>query len=234
MELTNYIFENYRLNHNSSYLMLHANTNYQVHPSVITEADEHVLNAFNNKIEAVKLPSFADEFYSGGYIFIKDNGKAYDHWMQLGDNLTLREGWSSHKSLDPQHSYNSPLVGEMLFGTTELNGEKGSWVQLEAYSTNLTEWPHHMLTFGIHVITGQNVGPFGTSDYTEKKPLIISDILDISDSDDDILLNVMMDTAEDNQIISTDVELATVDFSTIYAPQPILQEIDCDIDLVAY
>lgn len=116
---------------------------------------------------------FYHEFFNGAYIFIPDDGQMHQALNIIDANLKERKTFSSHFSLDPQYSFQGELVKECLFGTNKINEQKGSWLQLEAYGTNLLQLPAHLYSYLKYVFTGYNQGPHGISLYTEKNPLMI-------------------------------------------------------------
>ncbi|MBN9286906.1 MAG: hypothetical protein BGO43_04875 [Gammaproteobacteria bacterium 39-13] len=125
--------------------------------------------------ETAQRDYFYKEFFSGAYVFIPDNGQAYQAFAASDPNsLTNRDYSSSHYSLNTQYSSQGSLVGECLFGTTTLDGHAGTWVQLEAYSSNLLQVPAHLASYISYIFTGYNHGPHGYSEYTEKSPLILN------------------------------------------------------------
>lgn len=116
---------------------------------------------------------FFTELLNGAYVFIPDNGDSYHSFKQLETDLINRDNSSSHASIDTQYAVRSQVLGECLFGTREMDSQKGSWIQLEAYHTSLTHLPAHLYTYAVYVITGDNSGPMGKSKFTEHKPLVV-------------------------------------------------------------
>lgn len=125
--------------------------------------------------EEIERNLFFKEFLNGAYVFIPDQGASYQTFQQIEQtNLINRDRSSSHESLDTQYAFRSNILGECLFGTRELESEKGSWIQLEAYHTNYSQMPAHLITYAWYVIMGENSGPMGTSMYTEATPYILT------------------------------------------------------------
>ncbi|MGE3319895.1 MAG: hypothetical protein AB7I18_11435 [Candidatus Berkiella sp.] len=116
---------------------------------------------------------FFTEILNGAYVFIPDNGDSYHSFRQLETELINRDYSSSHVSIDTQYAVRSQVLGECLFGTREMDSNKGSWIQLEAYHTSLTHLPAHLYTYAVYVVTGENSGPMGNSSFTESKPLVV-------------------------------------------------------------
>lgn len=124
--------------------------------------------------EETQRSQFFKEFLNGAYVFIPDEGASYQVLQQIEQsNLINRDRSSSHDSIDTQYAFRSDILGECLFGTREIDSAKGSWLQLEAYHTNYTQMPAHLMTYAWYVITGENSGPMGTSAFTEAKPYIL-------------------------------------------------------------
>lgn len=117
---------------------------------------------------------FFTELLNGAYVFIPDNGESYLSFSKLETELINRDYSSSHASIDTQYAVRSQVLGECLFGTREIDSQKGSWIQLEAYHTSLTHLPAHLYTYAVYVMTGDNSGPMGNSSFTEHKPLVVS------------------------------------------------------------
>ncbi len=125
--------------------------------------------------EEIERHLFFREFLNGAYVFIPDDGASYQTFQQIEQaNLINRDRTSSHESIDTQYAFRSNILGECLFGTREIDSEKGSWIQLEAYHTNYTQIPAHLITYAWYVIMGENSGPMGTSPYTEATPYILT------------------------------------------------------------
>ncbi|MCS5711269.1 hypothetical protein [Candidatus Berkiella aquae] len=155
---------------------------YQLTATCLSTQDAALLSyidsiAPNNE---VARHQFFKEFLNGAYVFIPDKGQSYDTFSNLAqDHLINRDNSSSHASLDTQYAFRSNVLGECLFGTHEINSQKGSWIQLEAYHTNYAQLPAHMMTYAWYVMTGENSGPMGTSAFTEAKPLILTHLLEV-------------------------------------------------------
>lgn len=130
-------------------------------------------------LEDTQRTQFFKEFVSGAYVFIPDNGNSYQTFAQIEQNeLINRNGSSSHHSIDNQFAFRSDVLGECLFGTREIDSQKGSWIQLEAYHTTLNQIPAHLYTYAWYVVMGENSGPMGTSTFTEAKPYVLDTTAD--------------------------------------------------------
>lgn len=223
-------------------LIKHAQEYFGISHHNITDNDKLVAQHILSNIHAQQFSTVAHEFYKGAYIFMADGGHAYEQWTHSSLTLTDRDGWSSHFSIDPQHSYNSTLFGEMLFGTCELNGEKGTWLQLEAYSTDWNYLPMHLYTYAYHKITGENVGPYGTSSFTEKNPLVLNDeqsihvlteqatdVLNIEDIIMDSSADVLNESAQGSLNAPDKVVMDALAESMIMMPTSIIMQDGIDI-----
>ena len=116
------------------------------------------------------------EFLKGGYLLIDDDGELYKHWHE---NLNeLRPRFSSHQSTDQQFGLKGDFVKEALFGTTftDASSNKQTWIQLERTSTGggLLNLIYHLLNYLQYKFSKKNIGPYGTSKFTEQKSVKIS------------------------------------------------------------
>ncbi len=126
-------------------------------------------------IDAAQRDYFYHELFHGAYVFIPDDGATYQLLTSYDQyNLVSRNYSSSHYSLEPQYGFRGYLVGECLFGTKIIDDEKGSWIQLEAYSTDLLSTPGHLFSYLNYLFTGYNQGPHGSSIHTECNPILIN------------------------------------------------------------
>jgi hypothetical protein len=127
-------------------------------------------------------PEQISEIFSGAHVRIRDNGMAYAQWLAFQKKQTRI---SSHPSETTQYSLQGQVVSEMLFGTVKEVNEFGeelfySWFQLERHPFNKN--PFNVVAHGIdylkYKITGKNQGPYGSSIYTDKNPIILDPIHD--------------------------------------------------------
>ncbi len=136
---------------------------------------------------------FFKEFLNGAYVFIPDNGESYDVFSNIEQAQLINRNYSSsHDSIDTQYAFRSKVLGECLFGTRELDSQKGTWIQLEAYHTSLTHLPAHLYTYAVYVVTGENSGPMGKSSFTEKMPYIVQNATDCLFEIETDLLNICL------------------------------------------
>lgn len=126
-------------------------------------------------VDPVQRDYFYNELFHGAYIFIPDDGATYQLLTSYDqNNLISRNYSSSHYSMEPQYGFRGSLVGECLFGTKIIDDEKGSWIQLEAYGTDLLSTPGHLISYINYLFTGYNQGPHGSSIHTECNPILLN------------------------------------------------------------
>jgi len=114
----------------------------------------------------------------GGHVLV-DDPDLYEAWRFPKSRERLS---SHHKSVDketyPDLGLKGPLVREKLHGRTKT----GTWVQLEKTPAamgdgfRLPTWNDvlHLCDFVVYKITKSNVGPWGLSKQTERRPLYLS------------------------------------------------------------
>ncbi len=116
-----------------------------------------------------------EEMLKGGHLKLEDNGSFYDELVERYlPNLHKR--FSSHHSIKQQYSISGPVIKEVLFGVSvDKEGKKTTWMQFERHHTrSIIEFIMHIYDYLVHKWTGQNIGPFGASEHTEKNnPLIL-------------------------------------------------------------
>lgn len=116
-----------------------------------------------------------EEILKGGHIKFEDDGLFYNELIEEF-NTNLRPRFSSHKSSQQQFSLSGPVIKEVLFGVTkDEQGKETTWMQFENNNTKtLISLILHLFDYIMHKLTGKNIGPYGTSNFTEKNPFIIS------------------------------------------------------------
>jgi len=115
----------------------------------------------------------------GGHVLVDDT-ELYERWRFP---KVTRERLSSHHKTVDKHTYpdlgmHGPLVREKLHGRTA----NGTWVQLEktpaAFGAGhrLPSWNDvlHLADFVVYRVTKRNVGPWGLSASTERRPMYLS------------------------------------------------------------
>ena len=115
----------------------------------------------------------------GGHVLV-DNVELYERWRF--PKVTRERLSSHHKTVDkqtyPDLGMHGPLVREKLHGRTA----NGTWVQLEktpaAFGAGhrLPSWNDvlHLADFVVYRVTKRNVGPWGLSASTERRPMYLS------------------------------------------------------------
>lgn len=108
------------------------------------------------------------EIFRGGYVRIIDKGARYDDWKTLPSASTR---YSSHDSEGDQYHIDGPLSHTILFGKFG----PWTWLQLENSTTHgLYNLAVHGIDFVKYKLSGENQGPYGTSNHSEKNaPLVI-------------------------------------------------------------
>ncbi|MCL9684864.1 hypothetical protein [Legionella maioricensis] len=118
-----------------------------------------------------------EEMLQGAYLKFEDNGSLYNELIAIF-HLNLRKRSSSHASCVQQYSFSGPVVKEILFGVSEnKTGTNTTWVQFEKHNTNTPiNLILHLFDYVMHQWTGKNIGPYGSSNYTESNPLIVNTV----------------------------------------------------------
>jgi hypothetical protein len=115
----------------------------------------------------------------GGHVLI-DDPDLYERWRF--PKVTRQRLSSHHRTVDkrtyPDLGMHGPLVREKLHGRTA----NGTWVQLEKTPAvfgaghRLPTWNdvQHLADFVVYRLTKRNVGPWGLSAVTERRPMYLS------------------------------------------------------------
>jgi hypothetical protein len=115
----------------------------------------------------------------GGHVLV-DNPDLYERWRF--PKVTRTRLSSHHRTVDkvtyPDLGMHGPLVREKLHGRTAT----GTWVQLEktpaafGKTHKLPTWNDvlHLVDFIVYRMTKRNVGPWGLSAVTERRPMYLS------------------------------------------------------------
>ncbi len=118
------------------------------------------------------------EVLCGAHVLV-DDPELYDRWRfpQSRERLS-----SHHRTVDkrryPDIGLKGPLVREKLHGRTE----SGTWVQLEKTPAAMGPGIHvpsltdlkHLIDYIVYRFTKSNVGPWGLSKNTERRPMYLS------------------------------------------------------------
>ncbi|WP_189931105.1 hypothetical protein [Streptomyces sulfonofaciens] len=117
----------------------------------------------------------------GGHVLV-DDPQLYEDWRFAGQS---RPRLSSHhrdidKTLYPDIGMRGQVVREKLHGRTA----QGTWVQLEKTPAAFGERRlpglndvRHLMDYVVYRITRSNVGPWGLSRMTERRPMYLSPVL---------------------------------------------------------
>lgn len=112
--------------------------------------------------------------FKGGHLMLEDNGEIHRQMSAMKSRMD-RSKSSSHQSDSPQYSIQGHLFKEALAGTRTRHDKKYTWLQLEGHPVNsFTNLILHLLDFLKYKWYGKNVGPYGMSEFTERKPLILT------------------------------------------------------------
>jgi hypothetical protein len=115
----------------------------------------------------------------GGHVLV-DDPDLYERWKF--PKVTRQRLSSHHRTVDkqlyPDLGMHGPLVREKLHGRTA----NGTWMQLEktpaafGASHRLPTWNDvlHLVDFVVYRVTKRNVGPWGLSAVTERRPMYLS------------------------------------------------------------
>lgn len=121
--------------------------------------------------DIVKNVHFTKEQYKemlhGAYIIIHDKGKHYHKWKRKKhSNERISSHYSKHTQYESKLNPKIVCSAVVLFGTTEDNH---TWYQLEKTSKDCVM--KHTIDYIDYIVSGKNIGVYGKSHYTEKKPL---------------------------------------------------------------
>lgn len=128
------------------------------------------------KHDMTSTTAILEEMITGGHLKFDDNGSLYKELTDMfRQNIEQRR--SSHSSCVPQYSFYGVCVKEVLFGISEDScGKQTTWIQFEKHNTKtVIQLILHIIDYIMHRWSGQNIGPYGCSDFTESKPYDIRD-----------------------------------------------------------
>ncbi|MCM2577791.1 hypothetical protein [Streptomyces meridianus] len=122
----------------------------------------------------------------GGHVLV-DDPELYEAWRF--DKVSRRRLSSHHRDMDkdryPDIGMQGHVVREKLHGRTA----QGTWVQLEktpaAFGKRKLPGPNdlrHLVDYVVYLITRSNVGPWGLSRMTERRPMYLSPVLAVPTS----------------------------------------------------
>ncbi len=143
--------------------------------AIISDLEQHGL----------QVPQLRDVL-CGGHVLV-DDPALYEAWRF--SNVSHPRVSSHHHDIDkkrfPDFGMRGPLVREKLHGRTA----QGTWVQLEKTPAafgqrklpSLTDL-RHLMDYVVYRVTRSNVGPWGLSRVTERRPLYLSPALAVPTS----------------------------------------------------
>ena len=111
------------------------------------------------------------EILRGAHVRIDDQGKLYNRWSKLQNHERI----SSHECIKGKKQYGitGSWVHEFLFGCVKENGKTKTFFQLEntPWAEGLKNRAGHSVDAMKYVLTRENIGPYGSSAHTDKKPI---------------------------------------------------------------
>ena len=125
----------------------------------------------------------------GAYFIIEDNGYLYNKWKKYSSNNNFKNS-SSHSSCNKcfrlgnnkifningniNHNYDC-VIGTICYNDSLKSHKKcHTWFQFEKTKlNNIVNVLKHSVDYVHHVISRNNIGPFGNSHNTEKNPIIL-------------------------------------------------------------
>jgi hypothetical protein len=157
------------------------------------------------------------EVLCGAHVLV-DEPTLYQRWRFPKSRERLS---SHHRTVDkvryPDLGLKGPLVREKLHGRTEA----GTWVQLEKTPAamghgfrlpSMTD-VRHLMDYVVYRVTKRNVGPWGLSGMTEKRPMYLSPDLGVTmplpSTAEEELIGALEDIEEDDDTTSASADLAT-------------------------
>lgn len=124
--------------------------------------------------EPAHVRTIVTQLLSGAYVQLPDEGILYQQLIHLFPGQ-LQARISSHVSVQQQYSLSGAVIHEVLLGVREdERGKLYTWIQFEAHGTHSANaLAYHLIDYVNYKITGRNIGPYGHSPYTERRPLIL-------------------------------------------------------------
>jgi hypothetical protein len=152
----------------------------------------------------------------GAHVLI-DEPSLYERW--LFPKVSTQRISSHHPEIDkkkyPDIGMKSPVLREKLHGRTV----RGTWVQLEKTPTAMgkrkypsPEDARHLMDYVLYRVTRSNVGPWGRSSETERRPMYLSPDLGarvaLPDAASEELTGVVSTIGKEDDVTSASPELA--------------------------
>ena len=134
--------------------------------------DQHDTHVLTHLVRLLPPATLCHALQGAHVVLHHDTGQLYRWVRHL--NMSYRR-ISSHRSIAATYAVNMVYgSGSMLTGITPKNA---SWFQLEADAWRPIHAPAksvlHALNFMYYALTHLQVGPFGTSKFTDKRPLVV-------------------------------------------------------------
>jgi hypothetical protein len=129
---------------------------------ILPQANPDEVRILSSVLIIPSARSHAGDILSGAHVTIFDFGHRYKYWKGLRSAHTRR---SSHSSDAPQYHVDGPLSHTILFGKLGA----WTWLLLEGHPQGLG----HVIDWFKYSITHKNQGPYGSSSYTDNRPLRI-------------------------------------------------------------
>ncbi len=174
--------------------------------AVLADLEHHGLNVLQ-----------LQDVLRGAHVLV-DNPSLYERWQFPG--VSHQRISSHHHEIDkhkyPDYGMRGPVLREKLHGRTV----RGTWVQLEktpvsAGKRKLPSWQDvvHLADYVIYRLTRSNIGPWGRSADTEKRPMYLSPDLrarvPLPQAASDELTRVVSEIEESDDVTSASPELAS-------------------------
>lgn len=142
--------------------------------SVSEEDEKKIISYLEENFDI--SPEQLKEILMGAHVRLDDGGQTYTDWLQEVENKQSRI--SSHASDKTQYGVRGSLIKELLFSSIKEQNSDGNtktytWFQLENHPVSFGHIIRHMLDYIKYKITSQNQGPYGSSDATDRSPIIL-------------------------------------------------------------
>lgn len=152
------------------------------------DSSDYILNATDARILCFlwtlsgQSKARLGDILKGAFTILPDQGAFY---KQVAQGKGPFEGLLPYKRLSSHRSKAhelgvvlGPVLGSMLVGTKKKTGH--TWFQLEnapwGDGASWTEKLRHSKDYVVYLWSGKSQGPLGTSNYTEKRPLVLATV----------------------------------------------------------
>lgn len=169
-------------NHTTGSLMLKESSS-----NPLTQLEQNLIQTLYRQALAQNSSLLIEMLKGAHIVLLNDHGKYYRQLQQLGSYVYRM---SSHYSstmtfaISPRHVLQTVLIGETK--------DQSTWFQLEGSVWDPFHHPIesicHLVDYLEYKVRRVQIGPFGTSIYTESHPLLI----DLSNSSQSILTNTII------------------------------------------